>query len=134
MTTVPPGAVFTCLLRCPGPCSGVGKARGRRKVPVDLRLGAERVWLEELWWEVFGLSGKRIAWRRNQEAKPTTHLLFILLLKSTGQDGIWARNSHGRPPHGFLCKMENRPAFPPELFYSGPHSSLEGDKWTLWTS
>ncbi|CAO2586822.1 hypothetical protein LEMLEM_LOCUS4198, partial [Lemmus lemmus] len=75
-------------------------------------------------WEVFGLSGKRIAWRRNQEAKPTTHLLFILLLKSTGQDGIWARNSHGRPPHGFLCKMENRPAFPPELFYSGPHSSL----------
>lgn len=73
---------------------------------------------------MFGLSGKRIAWRRNQEVKPTTHLLFILLLKSTGQDGIWTRNSHGRPPHRFLYKMENCPAIPPDLSRSGYHSSL----------
>lgn len=70
------------------------------------------------------MSGKRIAWRRNQEAKPSTHLLFILLLKSTGQDGIWTRNSHGRPPHRFLYKMENCPAIPPDLSRSGYHSSL----------
>lgn len=30
MTTPPPGAVFTCLLRCPGPSSGEGKAGGLR--------------------------------------------------------------------------------------------------------
>lgn len=69
------------------------------------------------------MSGKKIAWRGNQEAKPTTHLLFILLLKSMGQDGIWARNSRGRPPHGFLRKMENCPAFPPELSGGGHHGS-----------